>query len=640
MLNRSDQTIPGPCCLGLAFAALTYWSWNKWADPLVDFGRELYTPWRLAEGQVLTQDIATLFGPASQYFNACCFDWFGTGLLTLTVCNLLILAVLTAVLYVLVSQLCDRATATVACLAQLIIFSFSQYVLESNYNFVAPYAHEATHGLVLNVAMIASFTQYLRRPRLLTPAQQWSPRRRCVVGISRRESRGMVGPFAAPGSIGWLLVSGLCGGLATLTKFEMALTAVLTAALGFLLLMRHRQLFGRSVSALALFAAGAVLPMVAFSGMFLTKMSPANALAATLGAWTWAGSSNALQLEFYQRVGGFDRPWHNLARLLIILAGYLAVGVTLWLLDRGLSRHRQRGPFLPGLLAMTIGLLAFCLCPWWDVARPLPVLAAASAAYWIVQSWNGDSPTAPAARSIPLAMWSVAATILLVKIALWTRLMHYGFCLSLPATVVLVMWMMHHIPSYLARQPEHGGLFRLGAAALLVAAMAAHWQRAQSIYAHKSTLICTAHEQLYALDPMMDPRVMLVQQTLTFLEDQLRPTDTLAVVPEGVMLNFLTRHVNPTPFINYMPPEMEVFGEAQILTAWQQHPPDWVVRWPKDSEEYGIGPFGHDTANGQILWEWILAHYEPITTLESPEGTAVEIFGRREAGGDLAAPRA
>ena len=54
-------------------------TWRGWADPLVDFGRELYVPWRLAEGERLYLDIAWFNGPLSQYWNALWFRIFGTG---------------------------------------------------------------------------------------------------------------------------------------------------------------------------------------------------------------------------------------------------------------------------------------------------------------------------------------------------------------------------------------------------------------------------------------------------------------------------------------------------------------------------------------------------------------------------------
>ena len=48
-------------------------SWRKWLDPTVDFGRELYVPWQLSQGQVLYRDIAYFNGPLSPYFNALVF---------------------------------------------------------------------------------------------------------------------------------------------------------------------------------------------------------------------------------------------------------------------------------------------------------------------------------------------------------------------------------------------------------------------------------------------------------------------------------------------------------------------------------------------------------------------------------------
>ena len=72
--------------LGLAMLA---WSWGTWPNPYVDFGRELYVPWRLAEGDVLYRDIAWFNGPLSAYWNALLFQSFGTSLRVLVFANLL-----------------------------------------------------------------------------------------------------------------------------------------------------------------------------------------------------------------------------------------------------------------------------------------------------------------------------------------------------------------------------------------------------------------------------------------------------------------------------------------------------------------------------------------------------------------------
>ena len=57
----------GPILVAAAFVALAVWSWQKWPDVLVDFGRELYVPWQLASGKRLYLDIAYFNGPLSPW---------------------------------------------------------------------------------------------------------------------------------------------------------------------------------------------------------------------------------------------------------------------------------------------------------------------------------------------------------------------------------------------------------------------------------------------------------------------------------------------------------------------------------------------------------------------------------------------
>src|SRR5882672_5648353 len=75
-------------------------SWRKWNHPVIDFGRELYVPWRLSEGAVLYRDVDDVYGPFSQYFNAGLFKLFGPGLMVLVTANLVIFTAILALVYV------------------------------------------------------------------------------------------------------------------------------------------------------------------------------------------------------------------------------------------------------------------------------------------------------------------------------------------------------------------------------------------------------------------------------------------------------------------------------------------------------------------------------------------------------------
>src|SRR4029453_5512236 len=111
----------GPITIALAGIAMTIWTWQTWADVLVDFGREVYVPWQLTQGGVLYRDIAYFNGPLSPYLNSVWFRLFGTSILTLVICNLAILAVLVALMYALLSRVSSYLGATAACLMLLVV---------------------------------------------------------------------------------------------------------------------------------------------------------------------------------------------------------------------------------------------------------------------------------------------------------------------------------------------------------------------------------------------------------------------------------------------------------------------------------------------------------------------------------------
>ena len=73
--------------VGVSMLAFT---WRAGPDPVVDFGRELYVPWRLSLGDALFTDIAWFSGPLSQYWSSLLFRIFGPGLTVLVWSNVAI----------------------------------------------------------------------------------------------------------------------------------------------------------------------------------------------------------------------------------------------------------------------------------------------------------------------------------------------------------------------------------------------------------------------------------------------------------------------------------------------------------------------------------------------------------------------
>ena len=75
------------------------------------------------------------------------------------------LALLIALLYYALRQVSRRSAATAACLVFVLLFAFAQFVGIGNYNYVCPYSHEMTHGLMLSLlAVVAAWPSGRAQP--------------------------------------------------------------------------------------------------------------------------------------------------------------------------------------------------------------------------------------------------------------------------------------------------------------------------------------------------------------------------------------------------------------------------------------------------------------------------------------------
>ena len=326
------------------------WTWRKWPDPLVDFRRELYVPWQIAQGgKVLYRDIAHFSGPLSAYFNALLFRVFGPGMMVLAWANLALLAILAASLYSLLRQSSNRLAATAACTFMLPVFAFGQMTFIGNYNFVTPYAHELTHGLVLSVVGL------------------WALR------------RGLLAARTA-----WLAAGAAALGLAFLTKPEVSLAAA--AGMGTLLLTAPSNLSRKKKW--GAFALSTLVPPLLATALLSSAMPTGQATRRVLGGWNWVFNAQLQELPFYQSSMGLTRLGSNFALMLAWAACYggaLAAAITI------ASVVRTRRP-IAGLLAFAVTTAAlmpvWSWVPWDDALRGLPLALTVAGAIAAAILWR------------------------------------------------------------------------------------------------------------------------------------------------------------------------------------------------------------------------------------------------------------
>ena len=534
-------------------------SWQKWPDVLIDFGRELYVPWQLSKGAVLYKDIAYLNGPWAAYFNSLVFSWFGRGLFNIALVNLSVIGLITWFIYYFFKRFTNWTTALACGLVFLTMFAFSQYIETANYNFVCPYSHDLTHGILFSFCAIFVFLKYLKKQK---PVK--------------------------------LIIMGVFTGVVFLTKMEVFLALAISLFTGLMITAKRR------FPATLIFIGGFLLPVSGFI-IFLSLYMPVGKVGVSLlFAYTTLVKSAVVSSQFYRIIGGTDLLFSNLialARTALLLGLILfSFGCISYLLGR--LNARLRNAAIAGL-----GLIIILLLPkivnnifWWEIGRVLPLVSIGLIVYL--------SKRLQASKG--LFVFTLFGLLLLLKMIFNAHIFHYGFALALPAALVFVSVLLFYVPFALDKifKNKHTiGLFTWG---LVLLIMISHLMLTYLIYLPKTYPIGWGKD-LILTKPSQKNRI--ISRTLAKI-DQFQARDTFVVFPDGIMMNYLSERNSSVGYTNFMPSELEMFAEEKILNSLRKNPPDYVILVDIDTSEYGAACFGKDYARN--IFSWIKSSYEPV----------------------------
>ena len=591
------------------FGAMLLATAGAWPDPWVDTGLQLYAAQRIAAGDVLYRDLSWLFGPLSVYSDGALFALVGVSLTALFTLDIGLFALLCGLVYRLCAAAGGAFAASAATSLVIITSGFSSLSTYAGYQFVCPYSHELTHGVLLAVATLVAALRFREH------AQQRELRRLTAVGV---------------------LI-----GLAALTKPE-ALLASIAAALplvvdGLRQLPRERR--ARALVGLALSAAA---PVVVALAALSTAMPLASAARALLDTHAQAFAPEFRSLPFYRRLAGLDAPGAHLAAMFGSLLAWLAAFAAIAWGALGLGAAEQRltplaraarscAVALPALLLAALlawpELLA-ALASAVGMARPPELLESARALPALalgvlVVALLRRRPFAQAAALLSLA--------LLAKLGLHARIYNYGFALALPALALAVTLVLGALPQWVQARGGSAVVCRAAASSLVVLAAVTVLRLSLSMAATRSLPIETELGAFRA-----DARGELLREALELVEREVPEHASLLVVPEGAMVNVLAQRRAGTRRVSLIPPvglpSSSSLGEAAVLAELAAAPPDYLLLAPRDVSEWGFRRFGEDLA--PRVGVWLRAAYLPLAGLGvgAPGELPKAVLARRRPG--------
>ena len=530
-------------------------------------------------------DFPWYYGPLSLLWNGLLFKWFGPGIMILAASNLAVYAAIVTLAYLAFRSAWGKLAAFAALAVFVSVFSFSLLNAVGNYNYVLPYSNEATHGILL--ALVTAFAMV-----------RWCD------GPSR------AGAFCL----------GLCGGLAAVLKPEiMFATGALGAAA---LMLRYWQRRPIRPAEYGLLVAGVALPTLLIAAVLARHEPWPTAIVDTSHGWlavfqthyqehgmdesSYMGFDNAGRNFTWELTFAFcavliigaawaagwfvNRPWRPALRLLLALAaGYLACSVSL-------GGGFEIGPCLPGLIAIVFVIL---------VVR-------------LVRLMRRDGRLE--SRDVMALALVLLAGTLLARMALRARINHFGFVQAALAGMVAAAFLVAEVPRWTGRGRWGRRVTLAGCIAMLIAGCASVVAETMRNHALQTQPVASGGDLFYAFHTPDDQTGAVVNWSV----EQLRaapPEATLLVLPEGVMINYLSRRARPLPDFTG--------DEPGYIKQLEQARPDYVIIIVGDQRDAGIPRFGAPGQPGEKIRQWLQAHY--VTEASHREEKKWAFIMRRES---------
>ncbi len=555
-------------------------SWQKWADPVIDYGREVYVPWRIISGEVLYKDLAFLYGAFPPYWNALLFKIFGPSILTLALFNIFLVSVLTVLIYKLFYKLFDRLTALMGALVFLIYFAFNQHLAQNIY-YITPYSHSYPYSLFLGFCSLYIVHSYTLGPRALK-----------------------------------LFYLGSVLGLMLLSRLEIFLTFCVPVLIGLTIFVQKNKTDVNDLlrSGVALIS-GFYLPLVAFLIYFSQHFSLPEALVHLIGYnSSWKEISG---LEFYRFTAGWTGWPTNLKFMVITVLWYIALFLGLHMFCKGLTLRIIPGRRLLScfLIAGAVGIFAYSVhvMGTYHVTKVFrgQMLFIILLGIFYLKIFLSSSDRKVRADALVVVVLSAWALLMLYKVPLFPVNYFYGRFHCLPGVMATVAFLVHVLPKIFETQYRSGWVVRtlICAFLMIICALAfglsIKWTGLRQVPIGYGANKLWAYDKAYTYSSGPD-----VQQFLAWAEKNIKPSETYVAFPEGIMLNFLTRNKITGPHTTFMPIEMMTYTEDDMLRTLSEDPPDYFVFADRDLRFYGKIAVGYNY--GTKITQWLSNEYTPV----------------------------
>jgi hypothetical protein len=543
--------------LAALFSALLGVSWFRWGHARTDCGGALDRAARVAAGAMLYRDVESPYGPLPDLAVAAAFRLFGIHLDVAYGIGIALLLLQSALLWSIARRFLGLAEAAVGLAGFWILLAFNPGL----FNWLLPNTFASTFAATLTTAALAVAIAAVERPKAST--------------------------FAA---------ASLCVAGAGLSKVEFG-GAALVVVLAAVALAPTDRLRRRTMLVAALLPGFVASALVA--GIFLA-----------LVPWRILLFDNVLRLRTFRAMApglaaAVPDPWRTLRGGLLRFVIELPVRATL--AAAGLSLAARGGGWRPAGLMLAGAMALLPLLPGYMRPIDLTLFSGLRGFAWSPLVWavvfgvalravrRGTDPAAPAL--VLVALLGVALSARWSGRLLWTS--YYGFLAPF-----LVLLVARRLAAFVVPRQAAAAAALVFAVPLALAAI----ERGRHYRTHYRFPLSyprgTIFTQAHAAVPM--------RATIDYVRSHSAPGDTVAVLPEERLVNFLAERRHPTRDPGLGPGWLaNVQDEERFIRELEAARPRLVVVSTREYPEFGMGGLAaynrlvatHITDTWRLAWQ-------------------------------------
>jgi hypothetical protein len=419
-----------------------------------------------------------------------------------------------------------------------------------------------------------------------------------------------------------VVIVGLLIGTIFLTKLEVFFASIAAIGTGFIVLWLVEQFSLRKiikVSAILFFSL--LLPFAVFTVYFSFFMPFQEALLSILTQYRELFETSVTSNVFYLTTTGRIATSFHLRKILLVTGWYLILFFLVWSFARLVERisityYRMIIIIIAGAsAAFLLHFMNQVQRNWLDGRIPFAfqVVVAVMGIFYGITIWKSRKDKGKSLDALPMLMFIVFAFVMVWKVVLRVRMDFYGFALTMPAMLVVVAGLVYHVPRIVAKNAQSTQVIRALSIILVTTFLVLEIGAITDTYLFRNYVIDTGKEKIITNDTVLDRGGPVLDVTLKEINETIKPNENFLVIPEGILLNYLTRRESPSPYTAFLLGDLVMHHEEKMVERLSNRLPDYVILIDRHVSEWGFKKFGVDT--GTKISGWVTRNYVPICTI-------------------------